>query len=122
MQARSRDKADNMEEPPAFSEIKIDKTGPSVDISVSPSLIWPANHKSVMVDVWVTGSADDGLPGLESFQLAVKDEYGQVEPAIGPYLPEQIQLEAWRDGHDLDGRVYTISITAIDYAGNIATA
>ena len=74
-----------------------------------------------MVDVLVTGSADDGLSGLESCQLSVKDEYGQVEPVIGPYLQRQIQLEAWRDGRDLDGRVYTVSITAIDYAGNSAT-
>jgi len=31
-------------------------------------------------------------------------------------------LEARRDGHDLDGRLYTISITATDYAGNNTTA
>ena len=63
---------------------------------------------------------NDGLSGLNSFQLAVKDEYGQVEPVIGPYLQTQIQLEAQRDGRDLDGRVYTISITATDSAGNEA--
>ena len=84
--------------------------------------IWPANHKSVMADVLVTGPADDELSGLRSFQLAVKDEYAQVEPVIGPYLQKQIQLEAWRDGQDFDGRVYTTSITATDYAGNMATA
>ena len=29
-----------------------------------------------------------------------------------------IQLEAWRNGEDYDGRHYTLSITAIDKAGN----
>ena len=121
IQARSGDKAGNLEEPPAFRQVNIDKTGPSVNISVDPSLIWPANYKQLMVDVLVIGSADDGLSGLNSVQLSVKDEYGQVEPVIGPYLTMQIQLEARRDGNDLDGRVYTISITATDRAGNSAT-
>ena len=122
IQARSRDNAGNREEPPASSQVKIDKTEPSVNISADPSLIWPKNHKQVMVDVLVTGSANDGVSGLKSFQLVVKDEYGELDSVIGPYLQRQIQLEAWRDGHDLDGRVYTLSITATDYAGNSATA
>ncbi len=120
IQARSRDNAGNVEEPPAYREVKIDKTRPGVNISVNPRIIWPANHK--MVDVLVTSSANDGLSGLYTLQLSVKDEYGQVEPVIGPYLRSEIQLEAWRDGRDFDGRVYIISITAADYAGNEATA
>ena len=43
------------------------------------------------------------------------------EPAIR-HFQSQIQLEALREGHDLDGRIYTISITATDGAGNSATA
>ncbi len=74
-----------------------------------------------MVEVLVIGSADDGLSGLNSVQLSVKDEYGQVEPVIGSHLQRQIQLEARRDGNDLDGRVYTVSIMATDHAGNSAT-
>lgn len=105
-----------------FRQVKIDKTGPGVNISVTPSLIWPANHRQVMAKVWFVGSARDALSRVDSVELRVKDEYGQVEPAIGPYLHGKIWLEAWRDGHDSDGRIYTISITATDYAGNRATA
>lgn len=122
IQARSRDNAGNVEGLPAYRKFRIDRTGPSVSISVAPSLIWPTNHKQAMMDVLVTGSAVDELSGLGSFQLVVADEYGQVEPRIGSYLQRRIWLEAWRDGHDLDGRVYTISITATDCAGNTATA
>jgi subtilisin len=122
IKARSWDNAGSLEEPPVSSEVNIDKTEPTVNISVDPNIIWPANHKQVMVDVLVSGLANDVISGLKSFQLTVKDEYGQVEPVIGPYLQSQIQLEAWREGRDLDGRVYTISITAIDTAGNSATA
>jgi len=120
--ARSRDNAGNIEEPTPYRQVKIDKTGPSVSISVAPSVIWPANHKQLMVNVLVTSSASDELSGLNSFHLAVKDEYGQIEPVIGSYFQKQIQLEAWRDSRDLDGRVYTVSIVASDYAGNTATA
>ena len=122
IQARSRDNAGNLEALPVSSQFKIDKTAPSVNISVDPNLIWQANDNEVMVDVLVTGSAADELSGLISTQLAVKDEYGQVEPFIAPYLPRQTQLEAWSDPDDHDGRIYTISITATDYAGNSATA
>ncbi len=122
IQARSRDNAGNLEGLPASREVNIDKTGPSVNISVDPGIIWPANHKQVMVKVRVTASASDMLSRVSSAELGVKDEYGQVEPIIGPYLQGRIWLEAWREGRDLDGRVYTISITATDYAGNITTA
>ncbi|MFC2016808.1 S8 family serine peptidase [Chloroflexota bacterium] len=122
IQTRSRDNAGNLEEAPASREIKIDKTGPSVNISVSPSIICPANHKEAMVNVLVTSPATDELSRLRSFQLSVKDEYGQVEPTMEPRFQSQIQLEAWRDGCDLDGRAYTIIITATDYAGNSAMA
>ncbi len=122
VQARSRDNAGNIEPLPVHKQFKIDKTGPSVSISVDPILIWPTNNKQVMVNVVVTSSASDELSGLYSFQLSVKDEYGQVEPLIKPRFQSQIQLEARRDGHDLDGRVYTISIAATDIAGNSAAA
>jgi len=121
IQARSRDNAGNIESP-VTKPAKIDRTSPVVKISATPSILWPANHKQVMVEVMVTGSANDGVSGVLSYQLSVKDEYGQVEPSIGPYLQKQIQLEAWREGKDLDGRVYTISLIAFDRAGNKATA
>ncbi len=122
IQARSRDNAGNLEVISASREVNIDKTGPSVNIFVDPSIIWPATHKQVMVKVWVTASARDVLSRVSSTEIVVKDEYGQVEPIIGPYLQGRIWLEAWRKGSDIDGRVYTISITATDYAGNITTA
>ena len=76
-----------------------------------PANLTLAESSQDMVDVLVTASADDSLSGVDWFQISVKDEYGRVEPFIGSQLQRQIQLEAWRDGHDRDGRVYTVSIT-----------
>lgn len=122
IQARSRDNAGNLEQLPVSKQFRIDKTAPNVSVSVTPSVIWPANHRQLMVTIQVTSSAIDTLSRLDSFQLSVKDEYGEVEPTMQPRFQTQIQLEAWRDGRDLDGRIYTISITATDAAGNSATA
>jgi hypothetical protein len=122
IQARSRDNAGNLEMLPVSDEVNIDRTPPTVHITADPAIIWPANHKQVMVKVWITASASDALSRVSSAELTVKDEYGQVEPVIGPFLQSGVWLEAWREGRDLDGRVYTITVTAIDHAGNINTA
>ena len=37
---------------------------------------------------------------------------------VVPGFGSTIWLEAWRDGDDLDGRIYTITAVAVDAAGN----
>lgn len=100
-------------------EIHLDKTPPQIKISASPDILWPPNHK--MVNITISGSSADALSGVSSTTFKVTDEYGKVEPKISKF-GDTIQLEAWRKGDDLDGRIYTISVTATDYAGNKATA
>jgi len=111
----------NEEDPPVSETDEIDKTPPSVSITASPNLLWPPDH--TMIDVTIDGLADDGPDGsgLKSAQIKVEDEYGEVELTVAGFSTT-VQLEAWRDAHDHDGRVYTISITATDYAGNMSTA
>jgi hypothetical protein len=64
-------------------------------------------------------------PGSGNF--AVVDEYGVAQPSGSFTIQDNgsfsfvFQLEAWRDGKDLDGRHYSISVTAADTAGNTAT-
>lgn len=98
---------------------RIDFIPPEVNITAKPSILWPPNHK--MVNVTVNGSASDQLSGIASISFKVTDEYGKVEPTISKF-GDVIQLEAWREGNDPDGRIYTISVTATDKAGNQATA
>lgn len=56
--------------------------------------------------------------------FAVTDEYGQVQPS-GPVTVGNdgsysfmINLQASRNGNDMDGRLYRIKISAQDNAGN----
>lgn len=111
----------NIEDPPVSETDELDKTPPSVSITASPNLLWPPDH--TMIDVTVNGFAYDEPDGsgLKSAQIKVEDEYGEVELTVAGFSTT-VQLEAWRDGPDHDGRVYTISITATDYAGNMSTA
>ncbi|MBI4186014.1 MAG: S8 family peptidase [Chloroflexi bacterium] len=126
VQARSRDNAGNVQTPPASVQANIDKTGPAVTISVSPSIITAAgDRRGAMADVLVTVSVNDGLSEAYSLLLVIKDEYGQielVERASGSYLQKQVQLEAWADGKDLDGRVYSFAVQATDSAENTGVA
>jgi murein DD-endopeptidase MepM/ murein hydrolase activator NlpD len=112
----SVDKAGNKEDEKIIV-FNIDKTAPIVKISVNPDTIWPPNGK--LVPVKVDGSvAEENL--LET-KLAVRDEYGKVEPVLSEF-GQSIKLEAKRNGNDRDGRVYTIGATSEDLAGNTGNA
>ena len=108
--------------------IEIDIT-PAVimSLSVSPTEIWPPNHK--MVDVIISGTASDSISTVKSVKIEITDEYHPLEPSvftpkIKPLLDgtisfiQHVKLEAWRNGDDLNGRVYTIHLTITDEAGN----
>jgi hypothetical protein len=98
-----------------YAIVNIDKTPPTVNINANPDTLWPPNHK--LVDVTIGGEATDNLSGIASTTFKVEDEYDTVEPNISDFNTT-IQLEAWRNGDDLDGRVYTISVTTKDKADN----
>jgi len=115
-----------------------DRTPPVISGMPSNCTLWPANHK--MVQVATVSAADapgpDGLPpsGLASLSVSATSN----EPANGlgdgntasdiaitslggPLGPYVVQLRAERSGTGA-GRVYTITATAMDLAGNSATA
>lgn len=93
------------------SGINIDKTPPEL-LLVAPLFIWPPNGK--MVSVEVGGKIEE--PNLASKKFTIKDEYNKVEPSLNDF--GIIMLESKRNGNDMDGRLYTISLEAIDLAGN----
>jgi hypothetical protein len=105
--------------------VKLDKTPPA--ISGMPGVgceIWPPNHKLVLV---ATVAANDGLSGLASFNTNVASSEpaspGQSDTmTTGSGLdPRAISLRAERLGNG-PGRIYTLSATAKDLAGNSTTA
>lgn len=113
----SIDKAGNAESPSSMT-VKIDKTPPVLNLSTDTNTLWPPNHK--MTDVTIGGNAADATSGIASVAFTVTDEYGTVQPSISNFNTA-IQLEAWREGTDKDGRHYTITAVAADAAGNKTT-
>jgi len=96
-----------------------DTTPPQVTVTATPNILWPPNHK--LVNVVINGSAIDNESGIASVVITVHDEYDVYNMTV-PGFGSTIQLEAWREGTDKDGRVYTITVVATDNAGNQSTA
>lgn len=98
-----------------LAEASADTTPPVVNLELSSQILWPPNKK--LVPVQVNGLATDETE-LVSVEITVSDEYGSMVGQVVPGFGSTIWLEAWREGTDLDGRVYTITAVATDAAGN----
>lgn len=116
--------------PDAFAtKLTFDFLPPAISVSTNPSTLWPPNGKSEPVTV--SGTITDSGSGVNPSTLAcnVVDEYGLVQPpcSLGPLgaggaYSFKVSLVASRNGNDKNGRSYTISVSASDYAGNSASA
>jgi hypothetical protein len=99
-------------------------TPPVVTISASPNSLWPPNGK--MVPVTICGTVTAALP--VTVKYSVVDEYGSAQPSGSVTLNAKgaysftIKLEASRLGTDMDGRHYTVTVTATDSSGNVGSA
>jgi hypothetical protein len=111
---RSTDSAGNAEQVKTVS-FKVDKTAPTLSASLDKTIIWPANHK--MGTVNVTLNANDAGSGIESVILTSltfnqpDTGLGDIEADIGTG-DTSINLRAEKN------RIYTITYTATDKAGN----
>ncbi len=110
-------------------DVAIDREAPTVVLSADPRQLWPPNRR--MVDVTLTGIAEDTGTGIEEVSFRVVDEYGLVQPVVAPVTGGRlarvdfstvIPLEASRAGKDKNGRTYTIEVTVSDAACNVTTA
>ncbi len=88
-----------------------------------PTLLWSPNK--TMTPVTVSGKITE--PNLKSASYKVVDEYGRIQPAgvitvgAGGNYSFTVSLEAYRNGNDSNGRLYTITVTATDM-GNRSTS
>jgi hypothetical protein len=105
------------------SNINIDKTPPTVACSASPNILWPPNNKLVPIDVSVNVS--DALSGSGGFTLVSVSSnepdsgQGDIQGFLTGTASTSGQLRAQRLGSGT-GRVYTLTYTGSDRAGNTA--
>jgi len=96
-------------------------TPPVITLSTTPAVLWPPNGK--MMPVTVSGTITDTGCIVTTAAYAVKDEYGEVQPSgpvtLGPggAYSFTVLLQTSRLGTDLDGRFYTITVSASNDAG-----
>jgi len=96
-------------------------TAPLVTLSTNPRDLWPPN--SNMIPVTVSGTITDTGCTITRTAYSVTDEYGQVQPSGAVTLSAEgaysftVLLQASRLGTDLDGRLYTITVSASNNAG-----
>jgi hypothetical protein len=105
----------------------VPQTLPSVTCSATPTTLWAPDGKPVTVTVSGMITAGTQVILANGTTYAVTDEYGQVQPSgtialgvMGTYS-FGVPLIAARNGDDLDGRTYTINVTASDAIGNVGS-
>lgn len=114
-----------------FEGFGIDTTPPTLQVSVSPSVLWSANHG--LVSITASVSVQDNLdlnPTVELVSITSNEPIngrgdgntdGDIQGAAFGTDDRQFLLRAERSGN-LNDRVYTILYRAHDAAGNTATA
>ena len=110
-----------------------DTTPPQLTVSVSPDILWPPNHKMVLIICTVTATDDqDESPevSLVSITMNEGEETNTYDPLFDNTIGDghtlddiqvvdgSIWLRAERAGRGV-GRVYTITYQAVDDAGNV---
>jgi endo-1,4-beta-xylanase len=122
----SVDKAGNVEQVHTKT-IKLDKTGPILDITLDKSILSPVNHKMVPITAAINASdSDSGIHSVvltsitsnESIQPDDIQNANYNNPISG--TTDSFKLRAERFGND-KGRIYTITYTTTDKAGNVTT-
>jgi hypothetical protein len=114
-----------------------DEVPPDIDVSVSPDVLWPPNHKmtAIVPSITVTDTCDESATAtLLTVTMNEGDETNTYDPMYDSTLgdgntvndiqidqDDNISLRAERSGTGTD-RIYSITYEAADAAGNTATA
>ncbi|MDQ0920837.1 hypothetical protein QFZ78_007097 [Paenibacillus sp. V4I5] len=126
----SVDKAGNVESPHT-AIVQVDKTVPTFNVVLDKPVLWPANHQMITVSASVY--ANDSHSGIASILLTSitsnESDNGSgdgnsstdIQGAEIGNLDTEFMLRAERSGKG-NGRIYTITYTAFDQAGNRTSA
>lgn len=99
----------------------VDKTPPTLMVTLSPSKLWPPNDSMAPITATITVKDDyDPQPEINLVSITAnepleKDDIQGAEPNTDV---RQFKLKAKRAGNNLTGRIYTVTYIAIDGSGN----
>ncbi|MFC1962736.1 hypothetical protein ACFLWB_01895 [Chloroflexota bacterium] len=114
---------------PDYVDITVeDTTSPTINLIVSPDILWPPNHKMVRVTTVSTTDICDTNPTVDILVTHNEDANNNASVADGDTEPDweiqadgSVLLRAEREGTGTD-RIYTITVIATDDSGNESTA
>jgi hypothetical protein len=92
---------------------------PVVNMTVAPDVLTPPDNRYVTVQVDGFAEAE---AGLESVNITVTDEYGDMVDMVVPGFGSTVNLEAGCRSDDPDGRIYTFTAVVTDITGEQAVA
>lgn len=120
---KSVDQAGNEEQVKSLT-LKVDRESPSGSVTLDKNTLWPPNNKLVTVTANVY--ALDAISQIDSIVLTsiISNEPlqpGDIQNASFGTYDKQFSLRAQREGKG-SGRIYTITYTVTDNAGNRSAA
>ena len=96
------------------------------NITASPRVLWPPNHKLRRIQLNVQATDDCGA--VTSRVVSVTSNEPERGPGSGNHAPDwvigqdgSLALRAERSGRNKGGRIYTVTIATTDEAGNSTT-
>jgi hypothetical protein len=109
------------------ADLQPDATAPTLNLTANPNRIFPPNGQSVTVTL--SGVGSDMCSGLASISYVVTDEYGtslsiptRTLNGSSASWTDSLIVQARRRGNDSDGRLYRVTATITDVAGNTSTS
>jgi len=104
--------------------VPVDNTPPSITVALTPSSIWPPDGTMYAVTATVSVHDDQTLnPTVKLVSITCNEplDPGDVAAAFG-VDSRTFSVRSTRLGQDKTGRIYTVTYSATDAAGNTSTA
>lgn len=103
-----------------------DTTPPTISVTLTPSELWPPNHKMASITAQISVSDDqDPNPAVQLVSITCNEEIDPAQDISGAAFgtdDRSFSVRSERTGQRKEGRVYTVTYSATDAAGNTATA
>ena len=103
----------------------IDKTPPTLTVTLTPATLWPPNSKLMPIAATITVQDDydpESEIKLESITASETLAGEDIQDAQFSTDDRSFSLAAKRDGDNQAGRIYTATYSATDASGNKSTA
>ena len=106
-----------------------DTQPPSLQVTLTPTLLWPSNHRLIRINATVNvADSCGGVPPTVVLTSITSDQpgngggdgntNGDIQEADFGTFDRSFLLRAERSGGDRRGRTYTVTYTATDASGN----